>query len=304
MLCIGSAFQGCVSRGAAAGLQQRLACGLVARMNALRNLPSTCGAMASTSRPASVRNVPGVFDAVGARGFEDNVGESRGGQLGAVVVLVERAGDAANPEHHALADRVRHFAADDDVGNGEAAAGLEHAERLAQDAVLVGGKIDDAVRDDHVDRIVGQRNVLDFAFEELDIRRRPPSAGSPGPARACRRSCRGHRLCRWGRRGARRAARRCRRRSRDRARSRPAGVRRARSGCRSRARRGRLSPGWAFLVGAVEIGGDGIAAAKGRIAACLQAAGLRDAAGGAAVFLLYFLLTWLRLSIELLLVCA
>src|SRR5579884_2425879 len=30
--------------------------GFVARMNALRNLPSTCGAISSTATPASVRN--------------------------------------------------------------------------------------------------------------------------------------------------------------------------------------------------------------------------------------------------------
>src|ERR1035437_4442355 len=35
---------------------QHAAFGLVPRMKALRNLPSTCSAMASTSTPASVRN--------------------------------------------------------------------------------------------------------------------------------------------------------------------------------------------------------------------------------------------------------
>ena len=40
-----------------------------------------------------------------------------------------------------------------------------------KDAVLVGGKIDHAVGDDHVDRVVGQRDVLDLALEELDVLR-------------------------------------------------------------------------------------------------------------------------------------
>ena len=58
---------------------------------------------------------------------------------------------------------------DHHVGDGEAAAGPQHAEGLAQDAVLVGGEIDDAVGDDDVDGVVGQRNVLDLALEELDV---------------------------------------------------------------------------------------------------------------------------------------
>ena len=40
---------------------------------------------------------------------------------------------------------------------------------LAQDAGLVGGQIDDAVRDDHVDGRVWKGNVLDLALEELHI---------------------------------------------------------------------------------------------------------------------------------------
>jgi len=57
------------------------------------------------------------------------------------------------------------------VGDGEAPARLEDAEGLGEHAVLVGGEIDDAVRNDHVDRIVGQRNGLDLALEKLDVGR-------------------------------------------------------------------------------------------------------------------------------------
>ena len=60
---------------------------------------------------------------------------------------------------------------DHDVGHGEAAAGLQHAERLPQHLVLVARQVDHAVRDDHVHRVVGQRDVLDLALEELDVRR-------------------------------------------------------------------------------------------------------------------------------------
>jgi hypothetical protein len=52
-----------------------------------------------------------------------------------------------------------------------AAVGLEHAERLAQDGVLVVRQVDDAVGDDDVDRIVWQRDALDRALQEFDVGR-------------------------------------------------------------------------------------------------------------------------------------
>ena len=59
---------------------------------------------------------------------------------------------------------------DDHVGHGQAPAGFEDPECLAQNGVLVRRQVDHAVRDDHVDGAVGQRNRLDRAFEEFDIR--------------------------------------------------------------------------------------------------------------------------------------
>ena len=47
--------------------------------------------------------------------------------------------------------------------------GLQHPKRFAQNAILVGREIDDAVGDDHVHGLVGQGNALDFALEELDV---------------------------------------------------------------------------------------------------------------------------------------
>ena len=46
-------------------------------------------------------------------------------------------------------------ASNDDIGDREASARLEHPERLAQNGVLVVRQVDDAVRDDHVHRIAG-----------------------------------------------------------------------------------------------------------------------------------------------------
>ena len=109
--------------------------------------------------------------------------------------------------------------------------------------VLVGGQVDDAVGDDDVDGVVGQRDVLDGARAGTRRSRRRPWPCSRWRARASRVSCRGRRPCRSGRPAERRAARRCRRRSRGRGRRLPGSARRASSGCRSRARRAGHPPG-------------------------------------------------------------
>ena len=77
--------------------------------------------------------------------------EARLKQPGPVVVDQDGSGDAANPERHAFPYRIGHFAAGDDIGNGKAATGLEHAEGFAENAFLVGGEVNDTVGDDDVD---------------------------------------------------------------------------------------------------------------------------------------------------------
>ena len=79
------------------------------------------------------------------------------------------AGNAAHPREDPPANFRQDFSAGNDVGDSKASTRLEHAERLAQDFIFVGRKIDHAVRDDHVDRPIGERNVLDFTFQKLDI---------------------------------------------------------------------------------------------------------------------------------------
>ncbi len=64
---------------------------------------------------------------------------------------------------------VRDDAANDHVRHCEAAARLEDAKGFAEDAVFIGRKIDDAVGDDDVDGVIGERDVFDFAFEKFDI---------------------------------------------------------------------------------------------------------------------------------------
>ena len=83
-------------------------------------------------------------------------GEACGGEFGGVVGLFEGSSDAADPEEHGLADAIVEVATGDDVGDGEAAAGAQDTEGFGEDAVFVGGEIDDAVGEDDVDGVVGQ----------------------------------------------------------------------------------------------------------------------------------------------------
>src|SRR6266446_4960042 len=111
----------------------------------------------------------GLFDFVNARGLDVHGFEASSIKLVSVFVLLEGAGDTADPELHALTNGSRHFTANDDVGNGEAAAGLQDAEGFAEDAILIAGKIDDAIGDDDVHGVVGKRNVFNRALQELNI---------------------------------------------------------------------------------------------------------------------------------------
>src|SRR5919108_1094206 len=95
------------------------------------------------------KELAGVFRAIDTRRLDTDRVEACLGELVAIFLLLERAGDAADPELDAAADRRRHLAAHDDVGPGESAARLQHAKRLGEHAVLVAGEIDDAVGDDH-----------------------------------------------------------------------------------------------------------------------------------------------------------
>src|SRR5262249_39780719 len=111
---------------------------------------------------------PRVFDAVDTCRLDIDVREPRAGELGDVLIVSERPGDAADPELHAPANRGGHLSANDHVGDREASTRLEHAEGFPQHAVLVARKIDDAVREDDVDRVVRERDVYDFPVAELD----------------------------------------------------------------------------------------------------------------------------------------
>ena len=68
-----------------------------------------------------------------------------------------------------MANLRRHLATSDYVGHGKAPARLQDPKGLPENTVFVCRKVDDAVRNDDIHRVVGQRDVLNFTFQELDI---------------------------------------------------------------------------------------------------------------------------------------
>jgi hypothetical protein len=84
-------------------------------------------------------------------------------------LLFKSTGDAADPEEHAPAEFRRDFSADDDIGDGETATGAQDAEGFAENAIFVSGEVDDTVRDDDIDGVVREWNVLDLSLEEFDV---------------------------------------------------------------------------------------------------------------------------------------
>src|SRR5256712_6075364 len=77
-----------------------------------------------------------VLDPVDPSRLEVDRPEAGLRELLAILLLLERHRAAADPQLDALPDCGRHLAPDDDVGDRELPAGLQHAECLGQDAVL------------------------------------------------------------------------------------------------------------------------------------------------------------------------
>src|SRR5690606_15284690 len=99
------------------------------------------------------------------------VDEPGGGEAVEVLAAGQRAGDAAGVVAALGALRGVEVVLGDDVGDDEAPARCEDAVRLAQHRGLVHGEVDHAVGDDDVHRGVGQRQPLDEALVDLDVRR-------------------------------------------------------------------------------------------------------------------------------------
>ena len=97
--------------------------GFVARMNALRNLPSTCPAISSTAIPASVRNTRASSMSYVRVVSKPTSTKPAADQFRSIVGLFQCACDAAHPEQHALTDGGRNFAARHNVRDSETATG-------------------------------------------------------------------------------------------------------------------------------------------------------------------------------------
>src|SRR5207253_1347062 len=110
-----------------------------------------------------------VGDVVDAGGLDVDAVEAGPRELRDVLVFAESTGNAPHPQLHVLPDFGRDVPANDDVGHGESSTRLQHAKRFLDDAVLVPGQVDDAVRDDYVHGIVGKRDILDLTLQELDV---------------------------------------------------------------------------------------------------------------------------------------
>src|SRR5438874_12416915 len=83
--------------------------------------------------------------------------------------LRESAGNSTRPEIDILADRLRQLIRHHDIRVEEPAAGLEHAEDLAEGDRLVGGEVQDAVGDDHVGARVLERQRHRVAKADFDV---------------------------------------------------------------------------------------------------------------------------------------
>src|SRR5213079_54333 len=57
----------------------------------------------------------------------------------------------------------------DDVADRYAAAGRDDPGELTEDGGLVGGEVDHAVRDRHVDTLRGQGDLLDHSLQEVGV---------------------------------------------------------------------------------------------------------------------------------------
>src|ERR1043166_2985215 len=91
-------------------------------------------------------------------------------KLVAILILFERASDAADPQLHTFADLGGNIATHNHIGNGEAAARPQNAKSFLDHSVFASGEIDHAVGNNHVHGIVGKRNVFDSALQKFHVR--------------------------------------------------------------------------------------------------------------------------------------
>src|SRR5262249_50722722 len=110
-----------------------------------------------------------VINIVNPRSLNIDVVKTGFGELPQIILLAQGPSDATRPELHAFLDFGRYVAPDQHIRDSKTTARFEDTKSFFEHTVLVAGKVDDAVRDDDIHRLVGKRDVLDFALKKLDI---------------------------------------------------------------------------------------------------------------------------------------
>src|SRR5580658_2914243 len=88
---------------------------------------------------------------------------------GTVVVDPDSAGDATHVGRHASGDGFGEFSFERNVTHRKATAWLEDADNLTEDSGLVRREVQNAIRDDAIDRSIRQRDAIDGGLVELDV---------------------------------------------------------------------------------------------------------------------------------------
>jgi len=97
--------------------------------------------------------------------------------------LRQGAGDTANPGLDTVTNHGGHGAAHDDIGNGKTVAKTEYAKRFPDHAVPVARQVDHAFRNNYIDRMVRQRDMLDTISAWRDSSARVSRAVTSMPIR-------------------------------------------------------------------------------------------------------------------------
>src|SRR5690348_6928088 len=110
-----------------------------------------------------------VGDGIAARHFDFDIDEACCAQEAAIGVFFESASDAPGPGFQVGAYLLREVAQKHHVRDSKAPAGSQYTVRLAQHLPLIGGEVDHAVGDHHINRVLRQRDRLDNSFEKAHV---------------------------------------------------------------------------------------------------------------------------------------
>ena len=99
-----------------------------------------------------------------------DVGEPGGDEPGAILGLFHGSGKTRGPQRHAVAQLGGNRPPHDDVGDRQPTSRPQDSEYFAEHPILVDRQVDDAVGDDDINGLVGERDALDLPLEELHVR--------------------------------------------------------------------------------------------------------------------------------------